>query len=95
MAIVIPRSRSSGALSIVSNARYSASPFSARYLVIAAVRVVLPWSMWPIVPMLTCGLLRSNFFLATAGFSLLDQARLSPLGTSMIGGWSPQSDLNR
>jgi hypothetical protein len=24
----------------------------------------LPWSMWPIVPMFTCGLLRSNFFLA-------------------------------
>jgi hypothetical protein len=24
----------------------------------------LPWSMWPIVPMLTCGLVRSNFFLA-------------------------------
>src|SRR3954452_21199256 len=60
----MPRSRSSGALSIVSNARYSASPFKARYLVIAAVRLVLPWSMWPIVPMFTCGLVRSNFFLA-------------------------------
>jgi len=34
-----------GALSIVSNARYSASPLSARYFVIAAVRLVLPWSM--------------------------------------------------
>src|SRR5262249_30396653 len=64
MAMVIPRSRSSGALSIVSKARYSASPFRARYLVIAAVRLVLPWSMWPIVPMFTCGLVRSNFFLA-------------------------------
>ena len=62
--MVIPRSRSSGALSIVSKARYSASPFRARYLVIAAVRLVLPWSMWPIVPILTCGLVRSNFFLA-------------------------------
>jgi hypothetical protein len=61
---VIPRSRSSGALSIVSNARYSEPPFIARYLVIAAVSDVLPWSMWPIVPMLTCGLLRSNFFFA-------------------------------
>src|SRR3954453_21923144 len=60
----MPRSRSSGALSIVSKARYSASPFKARYLVIAAVRLVLPWSMWPIVPMFTCGLVRSNFFLA-------------------------------
>src|ERR1051325_5103027 len=64
MAMVMPRSRSSGALSIDSKARYSASPFSDRYLVIAAVRDVLPWSMWPIVPMFTCGLVRSNFFLA-------------------------------
>ena len=31
---------------------------------IAAVRLVLPWSIWPIVPMFTCGLVRSNFFLA-------------------------------
>src|SRR6187402_483998 len=67
----MPRSRSSGALSIESNARYSASPFRARYFVIAAVRLVFPWSMWPIVPMLTCGLLRSNFFLAIVGCSLL------------------------
>ena len=64
MAMVIPRSRSSGALSIESKARYSAEPFSARYLLIAAVSDVLPWSMWPIVPMFTCGLVRSNFFLA-------------------------------
>src|SRR5882672_841984 len=69
--MVIPRSRSSGALSIVSKARYSASPFRARYLVIAAVRLVLPWSMWPIVPILTCGLVRSNFFLATRPFNSL------------------------
>ena len=27
--------------------------------------------MWPIVPMLTCGLLRSNFFLATRPFHSL------------------------
>src|SRR5258708_36709157 len=80
--MVIPRSRSSGALSIVSNARYSASPLRARYLVIAAVRLVLPWSIWPIVPMLTCGLVRSNFFLAIVaapGFlldlGLLDEFR--------------------
>src|SRR3954454_15920096 len=62
--MVIPRSRSSGALSIVSKARYWASPLRARYFVIAAVRLVLPWSMWPIVPTLTCGFVRSNFFLA-------------------------------
>src|SRR5512133_1338155 len=30
----------------------------------AAVKVVLPWSTWPIVPMFTCGLLRSNFAFA-------------------------------
>ena len=30
----------------------------------AAVSVVLPWSMWPMVPTLTWGLVRSNFFLA-------------------------------
>src|SRR4051794_19061319 len=34
-------------------------------LVIAAVKVVLPWSMCPMVPMLTCGLVRSNFAFAT------------------------------
>ena len=33
-------------------------------LVMAAVRVVLPWSMCPIVPTFTCGLFRSNFFFA-------------------------------
>src|SRR4051794_39856823 len=70
MAMVMPRSRSSGALSIDSKARYSASPLSERYFVIAAVRLVLPWSMWPIVPMFTCGLVRSNFFLAIADCSL-------------------------
>src|SRR5437763_261864 len=30
----------------------------------AAVSVVLPWSMWPIVPTLTCGLVRVKTFLA-------------------------------
>ncbi len=64
MAIVMPRSRSSGALSISSNGVKSAMPLSASTLVIAAVSVVLPWSMWPIVPMFTWGLLRSNFFFA-------------------------------
>src|SRR4029078_2173198 len=82
MAMVMPRSRSSGALSIESKARYSALPLRARYLLIAAVRLVLPWSMWPIVPILTCGLVRSNFFLAiwaAPGFlldlGLLDEFR--------------------
>ena len=57
----MPRSRSSGALSISSNGVNWARPLSAWRLVIAAVRVVLPWSMWPIVPMFTWGLFRSNF----------------------------------
>src|SRR5512141_1206073 len=80
MAMVIPRSRSSGALSIESKARYSdLPPLRWRYLVIAAVRLVLPWSMWPIVPMLTCGLVRSNFFLAmvAAPWLLLDPGLLN------------------
>src|SRR4051812_47735949 len=59
----MPRSRSSGALSIWSYAMNCALPEAACVLVIAAVRVVLPWSTWPIVPMLTCGLLRMNFSL--------------------------------
>ena len=41
-----------------------AQPLSAATLVSAAVRVVLPWSMCPMVPTFTCGLLRSNFSLA-------------------------------
>src|SRR3982751_1399157 len=41
-----------------------AQPLSAATLVSAAVRVVLPWSMWPMVPTFTCGLEQSNFSLA-------------------------------
>src|SRR5215213_11784183 len=90
MAMVIPRSRSSGALSIESKARYSDSPFRARYLVIAAVSDVLPWSMWPIVPMFTCGLVRSNFFLAivrcSPGSSVRDRCSADlGLGDELLG----------
>src|SRR5512142_918738 len=60
----MPRSRSSGALSIWSKAVYLASLAVASTLVMAAVRVGLPWSMWPIVPILTWGLVRSNFCFA-------------------------------
>src|SRR4051794_472077 len=38
----------------------------AHTLVMAAVRVVLPWSTWPMVPTLTCGFFRSNFSLDMA-----------------------------
>src|SRR5256712_5394275 len=62
--MVIPRSFSSGALSIDSYARTSAMPFLASATVMAAVKVVLPWSTCPIVPTFTCGLFRSNFAFA-------------------------------
>src|SRR5262249_26474310 len=63
----MPRAFSSGALSIWSNGVYglSAGILSCSTFVIAAVSVVLPWSMCPMVPMLTCGLVRSNFAFAT------------------------------
>src|SRR5688500_11979272 len=67
----MPRAFSSGALSIWSNADASLrfGYLSCRTLVIAAVSVVLPWSMCPMVPMLTCGLVRSNLALATGFLS--------------------------
>src|SRR6266508_2486783 len=72
----MPRSRSSGALSIWSYAMNCARPFDAQYLVIAAVSVVFPWSTCPMVPTFTCGLLRSNFSLAMISLSSLDEALL-------------------
>ena len=62
--MVIPRSFSSGALSIESKERSSERPFFASTVVIAAVRVVLPWSTCPMVPTFTCGLDLSNFSFA-------------------------------
>src|SRR2546427_5927855 len=64
MAMVMPRARSSGALSMESKLRKSASPFIARVFVIAAVNVVFPWSTCPIVPTLMWGFVRSNFCFA-------------------------------
>src|SRR5262249_5664235 len=64
-AIVIPRSRSSGALSIDPYSRTAICLFFVcSTFVIAAVNVVLPWSMCPIVPMFTCGFVRSYFAFA-------------------------------
>src|SRR5690242_13887567 len=61
----MPRSRSSGALSIESNERNTIFGLCfCNTFVIAAVSVVFPWSMCPIVPTFTCGLLRSNFSFA-------------------------------
>src|SRR5690606_36076787 len=55
---------SSGAASMSAYDLAVAPPDLASTIVIAAVSVVLPWSTWPIVPMLQCGLFRSNFSLA-------------------------------
>ena len=46
----------------------SALPCFAKTLVMADVNVVLPWSIWPIVPMLTCVLDLSNFCFAIVYF---------------------------
>ncbi len=61
----MPRCFSSGALSIWSKGVNEVFGLvSESTLVMAAVSVVLPWSMCPIVPTLTCGFVRSNFCLA-------------------------------
>src|SRR5580698_6036403 len=79
--MVIPRWRSSGALSIWSNAKvaFSVGNLSCSTFEIAAVRVVLPWSMCPMVPMLTCGLVRSNFAFATVSSCGLVRSRCAGL----------------
>jgi len=47
--------------------------------VIAAVSVVLPWSMWPIVPTFRWGLLRSNFCFAMVCVLFAQLLRFSAL----------------
>ena len=53
-----------------------ASPLAAWTARIAAVNVVLPWSMWPMVPTFTCGLVRLNtsFAIVVSILPALDQA---------------------
>src|SRR5947207_15209969 len=86
---------------MLSKALNLALPLSAIVLVMAAVSVVLPWSTWPIVPTLTCGLVRSNFCLAI-GVSVPPQRAISlsgahqdedpqPCGSCV---WSPCRDSN-
>src|SRR5487761_2088574 len=75
----MPRAFSSGALSIWSYAVNVAPPDFASTLVMAAVSVVLPWSTWPIVPTLQCGLVRANFALAIFVVSVV------PLGEPVRG----------
>src|SRR3989442_7510874 len=61
----MPRSRSSGALSIEPYSRTAIVLFFVcSTFVIAAVKVVFPWSTCPMVPTFTCGFVRSNFALA-------------------------------
>src|SRR5919112_5651735 len=67
----MPRWRSSGALSISAKLFAVPPPFFASTFVIAAVSVVFPWSMCPMVPTLRCGFVRSNFCLAIPSFLLL------------------------
>src|SRR6266481_4093690 len=66
-----------------------AHPLSAATLVSAAVSVVLPWSMCPMVPTFTCGFERSNF-----SFDM--PAPLRYLSRSMFGNsCSGADDRNR
>src|SRR5215471_3379764 len=82
----MPRSRSSGALSIWSYARNFAKFFFASTFVIAAVSVVFPWSTCPIVPMFRCGLFRTNFSLAMASFPLSSASHALDYGLGDVGG---------
>src|SRR5687768_17849897 len=84
----MPRAFSSGALSIWSKADASLrfGYLSCSTLVIAAVSVVLPWSMCPMVPMLTCGLVRSNLALATGFLSPWVTQVVRALGWGCAGG---------
>src|SRR5665213_2189591 len=88
MEIVMPRAFSSGALSIWSKGVNAVvGLWSWRTLVIAAVSVVLPWSMCPIVPMLTWGLLRSNFCFAISADCSVSRGALGP--GSLFRLWEP------
>ena len=63
VAIVMPRSLSSGALSICVVGLELTTHALCQTFVIAAVNVVLPWSTWPIVPTFTVRLCPLKFFL--------------------------------
>jgi hypothetical protein len=76
VAIVMPRSRSSGALSMLSYETKLAMFLNASTFVMAAVKVVLPWSTWPIVPTFTCGLVLSNFAFAMLSASCREVKKL-------------------
>ena len=88
---MIPRSFSSFALSIWSKGvkGFTSGYLSCSTLVIAAVSVVLPWSMCPMVPMLTCGLVRSNLAFATGVSSL--RSLICRLWFWSVAGYSPRA----
>src|SRR3954451_1561190 len=88
----MPRAFSSGALSISSKA-YALPPcFSVSTLVIAAVSVVLPWSMWPMVPTFTWGLFRSNFSLAMVAPTFLSGDQTDGVDGDLLAS-DPSDDL--
>src|SRR6266516_4445820 len=65
------------------------NPFVSATLVIAAVRVVLPWSTWPIVPTFTCGFVRSNLALAMISslrFECIEENRGGTPCRKLVGG---------
>src|SRR4051812_28799571 len=73
----------SDALATSSYGMNFAHPLSAATFVSAAVSVVFPWSMCPIVPTFTCGLDRSNFSFAMCA------ALRSLVRSSVAQGFSP------
>src|SRR5690242_15947443 len=101
MLMVIPREISSGALSIPSNEVYlfAVGSCDASTFVMAAVRVVLPWSTWPIVPMLRCGLFRANVVLAIwhSEVDIPGECRTMrhPPGAKGARGFRPPSSVGR
>src|SRR5678816_3114056 len=79
-----------------------AQPLSAATFVSAAVNVVFPWSMCPIVPTFTCGLDRSNFSFAievrsvvfqSAGLHTSGPGLRSPFRTELCIAGSTRQDL--
>ena len=67
-----PEERARGITIATAHVEYETnlhSPLSALTFVRAAVKVVLPWSTWPMVPTFRWGLVRSNFPLDTGATS--------------------------
>ena len=61
--MVIPRSRSSGALVDLVEGESFTTEVLGQHVGDGGGQGGLPWSAWPMVPTFTCGLLRSNFSL--------------------------------